>query len=85
VSDWPAEFASQCLGRAASDFARPDAPAAVLRSDDGSEHLIGPQGAPATVTITGPTRELLAWLIGRSAGSSLVTDPAGPLPHVPSW
>ncbi len=86
VTDWPAEFASQCLERAVGDFARPDAPAAVLRSeDDGSEHVIGPEGAPATVTISGPTRELLAWLIGRSAGDSLVTEPAGQLPHVPSW
>jgi maleylpyruvate isomerase len=86
VTDWPAEFASQCLERVAGDFAKPDSPAAVLRSaDDGSEHRIGPEGAPAMVTISGPTRELLAWLIGRSPGGSLVTEPAGPLPHVPSW
>lgn len=86
VTDWPAEFASQCLEQAASAFARPDAPAAVLRSaDDGSEQRIGPDGAPATVTISGPARELLAWLIGRGAGDSLVTEPAGPLPRVPAW
>jgi maleylpyruvate isomerase len=86
VTDWPAEFASQCLERAAGDFTKPDSPAAVLRSaDDGSEYLIGPDGAPAKVTISGPTREVLAWLIGRSTGDSLVTEPAGPLPRVPSW
>jgi maleylpyruvate isomerase len=86
VSDWPAEFASQCLGRAVTDFTGPDAPAAVLRSaDDGTEHRIGPEDAQATVTISGPTRELLAWLIGRSTGGSLVAEPAGPLPRVPSW
>lgn len=85
-ADWPAEFASQCLQRAAGDFTGPDSPAAVLRSaDDGTEHRIGPDGAPATVTITGPTGELLAWLIGRSTGGILVTEPAGPLPDVPSW
>ncbi len=86
VTDWPAEFASQCLDRAVGSFTGPDSPAALLRSaDDGTEHRIGPEAAPATVTITGPTRELLAWLIGRSTGGSLVTEPAGPLPHVPAW
>jgi hypothetical protein len=35
--------------------------------------------------VTGQTRELLAWLIGRAAGNRLITEPAGPLPPVPSW
>jgi maleylpyruvate isomerase len=86
VADWPAQFASQSLPRVAGDFSGPDSPAAVLRSaDDGTEHHIGPAGEPATIAITGPTRELLAWLIGRDAGGRLVTEPAGPLPVVPSW
>jgi maleylpyruvate isomerase len=86
ASDWPAEFARQCLERAAGDFARPDAPAAVLRSaDDGTEQRIGPEEAEDPVTISGPTRELLAWLIGRGTGDGLVAEPAGPLPRVPSW
>jgi maleylpyruvate isomerase len=84
--NWPAEFASQCLDRAAGAFARPDcAPAVLVSADDGTAHRIGPPDQQATVTITGPTRELLAWLIGRAAGDRLVTEPAGPLPPVPSW
>jgi maleylpyruvate isomerase len=86
ASDWPAQFASQCLQRVVGDFTGPDSPAALLRStDDGTEHRIGPTDTPVTVTIVGPTRELLAWLIGRSPGGRLVTEPAGPLPVVPSW
>jgi maleylpyruvate isomerase len=84
--DWPAQFASQCLDRVTGDFSRPDCGAALLVSaDDGTEHRIGPPGQPATVTVTGQTRELLAWVIGRDAGDRLVTEPAGPLPLVPPW
>jgi maleylpyruvate isomerase len=84
--DWPAEFASQCLHQAAERFTGTDSPSALLRSaDDGTEITIGPEGAPTTVAITGPTRELLAWLLGRGAGRRLVTEPAGPLPPVPPW
>jgi maleylpyruvate isomerase len=84
--DWPLEFASQCLTGAAGNFTRPDCvPAALVSADDGTEHRIGPPDQPATVTISGPTRELLAWLIGRAPGDRLVTEPAGPLPPVPSW
>lgn len=81
-ADWPTDFARQCLARVADEFAKPDCPAAVLRPTDGSSELrIGPPGPG--VTVTGGTRQLLAWLLGRSAGSDLVTS--GPLPDVPAW
>ena len=84
--DWPAQFAAQCLDRVAGDFAGPQCPPAVLRpTDDDSEYRIGPPAEPATVTVTGTACDLLAWLIGRSPGDSLVTEPAGPLPPVPPW
>ncbi len=85
--DWPGQFAAQCLATVAGNFAaRPQAPPAVLHStDDDTQYRIGPPAEPAAVTVTGPARDLLAWLIGRSAGDSLVTEPAGPLPPVPPW
>jgi maleylpyruvate isomerase len=84
--DWPEQFASQCLRRAAADFSRPDCVAALLvPTDDGTEYRIGPPEQPAVVTVIGQTRELLAWLIGRGAGNRLITEPAGPLPPVPPW
>ena len=37
------------------------------------------------ITICGPGWLLLAWLTGRSAGTGLTADPAGPLPVLPAW
>jgi hypothetical protein len=74
----------------ADRFSGPDCVAALLVSaDDGAEYRIGPPGQPATVAVTGQTRELLAWLIGRAAGNRLITEPADPLPTYrcpsPKW
>jgi maleylpyruvate isomerase len=84
--DWPADFARECLQQATASFTGPDSPAARLRaSDDGTDHRIGPSEQTPTVTITGPSRALLAWLVGRSPGGDLIATPAGPLPAVPPW
>jgi maleylpyruvate isomerase len=84
--DWPADFARECLQRATASFTGDDSPAARLRaSDDSTEHRIGPPEQAPIVTITGPSRALLAWLVGRSPGSDLIAAPAGPLPAVPPW
>ena len=84
-ADWPEQFSSQCLDLVADRFSGPDCVAALLVStDDGAEYRTGPPGQPATVTVTGQTRELLAWLIGRTAGNRLITEPAAhshPFPH----
>jgi maleylpyruvate isomerase len=84
-TDWPADFAAQRLAVTASDFARPDCPRVALRADDsGAEYEIGPGNGKAPLTVTGPSRQVLAWLIGRSDGTDLAADPAGPLPALPS-
>jgi maleylpyruvate isomerase len=85
-ADWPAEFATYCLKLAAGSFTRPDAPAALLSCSDVPLSVrIGAAGSEPASTISGPVRSLLAWLIGRSDGSDLTADPAGPLPAVPPW
>jgi maleylpyruvate isomerase len=84
-ADWPADFARECLQVATGNFSGPDSPAALLRADDGSEHRIGPQDEKPAITLAGPSQALLAWLLGRSDGSSLSATPAGPLPPVPPW
>jgi maleylpyruvate isomerase len=84
-ADWPAEFAAQRLVMTVSDFKRPDCPRVTLRADDSAaEYEIGTGDGRAPLKITGPTRQVLAWLIGRSDGADLVADPAGPLPALPS-
>ena len=90
-ADWPWAFAAECLERVAGDFTRPDCPPARLRAtDSGAEYRIGPPvtsgtGAEPVTTVAGPTRWLLAWLIGRADGDGLTTEPAGPLPERPPW
>ncbi len=85
-ADWPEEFAADTLARVAGDFGRPDSPAALLMSSDsGGTYRIGPAQAEATTEVSGPTRQLLAWLIGRSDGAGLTAAPPGPLPSLPSW
>jgi maleylpyruvate isomerase len=85
-ADWPAEFAAQCLARAARDFARPECPHVRLRTaDSGAEYVIGTGDSEPPVTVTGPTRHVLAWLIGREDDADLITDPPGPAPTLPSW
>jgi maleylpyruvate isomerase len=84
--DWPEEFATDTLARTAGDFARPDCPAALLvSSDSGGAHRIGPVQAEPATEISGPARQLLAWLIGRSDGAGLTAAPPGQLPSLPSW
>jgi Mycothiol maleylpyruvate isomerase N-terminal domain len=43
------------------------------------------RGHVLTAEITGPTRDLLAWLTGRDAGRGLTAEPVGPLPPLPPW
>jgi maleylpyruvate isomerase len=83
---WPEAFAAESLNLVSGSFSGPDSPAAVLVSlDSGRKHRIGPAETEPTVQISGPTRDLLAWLTGRSAGTGLTSDPAGPLPSLPAW
>jgi maleylpyruvate isomerase len=84
-ADWPQAFATYSLEQYAELFDREDAPAAVLRTSDAPVVArIGPPGNQPATTVTGPVRDLLAWLTGRSAGDGLSAEPAGPLPALPS-
>lgn len=84
--DWPEAFAKETLTLAADRLTTPDVAAALLVSaDDASTRRIGPAEAQPELEIAGPTRQLLAWLIGRSTGDELATKPAGPLPPLPAW
>jgi maleylpyruvate isomerase len=85
-ADWPEAFAAQRLEGVVDDFSGPRCPAARLRvTDSGRQYQIGPADVGPATTVAGPTRLLLAWLIGRSPGDGLVTEPSGPLPQPPPW
>ena len=79
-ADWPESFAHRLLHEAAKDQA---GLSLTLRADSlGHPVPVGSGGEP---TISGPAYALAAWLIGRSSGTDLSVDPAGPLPTVPDW
>ena len=85
-ADWPGEFAAMRLEGVVANFSGPHCPSARLRvTDSGSEYVIGPPDTEPATTVIGPTRELLAWLIGRTAGEELATEPVGALPQPPPW
>jgi maleylpyruvate isomerase len=81
-SHWPADFASRLLHVTASDQPRGDGQSFVLKVTDlGRDYNVGDAGP----TISGRSESLLAWLIGRSDGSDLQVEPAGPLPQLGAW
>jgi maleylpyruvate isomerase len=52
-------------------------------ADTGRSFQIGGQAADG-MPISGTEAELLAWLVGRSAGAALARDKPGTLPPIPS-
>lgn len=91
-ADWPAAFTGQALTRIAAEVQSPGCPRLTLHAaDSGTRYEIGPGPAPAAdaaaaiPAVTGPTTDLLAWLIGRGTGAGLSAEPPGPLPEVPPW
>jgi len=83
--DWPAWFANDMLsGTAAalSEGRTMTSPVRLAGTDTGNVFVIGAVG-PESPVISGPERELMAWLFGRSDGSQLSRVPSGPLPEIP--
>ena len=83
---WPAAFVREMLpvvvqsltGRGLAPLA-----ARLDAADTGRSFQIGGQAADG-MQISGTEAELLAWLLGRSAGAGLARDEPGPLPAIPS-
>jgi maleylpyruvate isomerase len=84
--DWPAGFVSDMLPRIVRGLNERDQTMPALRlecTDTGQALSIGAVTSP-TAVIAGPDCELLAWLLGRSGGSTLTREPPGALPVVPA-
>lgn len=81
-ADWSPAFAAHALDIAAPQFvARGDCPASALHGPDGRVWALGGAGP----TLSGPTQELAAWLVGRSDGATLTPSPPGAIPLAPRW
>ena len=79
-ADWPESFAHRLLHEAAGDQSTVSL---TLRADSlGHPVPVGSGGPPA---VSGPAWALAAWLTGRSSGTGLTVEPAGPLPAIPEW
>jgi len=81
-TQWPEPFVVDMLADVtASLSARSDAPAILMQAvDSGITYAVRTGGGP---TVSGPQRELLAWLIGRSSGRTLAISECSPLPLIP--
>jgi maleylpyruvate isomerase len=79
-ADWPESFAHRLLHEAASD--QSTVPLTLHADSLGHPVPVGSGGPP---TVSGPAWALAAWLTGRSSGTGLTVEPAGPLPAIPDW
>jgi maleylpyruvate isomerase len=79
-ADWPESFAHRLLHDVASD----QATVSLTLEADSLGHPV-PVGSGGPPTVSGPAWALAAWLTGRSSGTGLTVEPAGPLPAIPEW
>lgn len=81
-AEWTPWFTDRMLSELVRSFSmRDDAPRVTLRAGTTLERI----GDGAASTVSGAPTEIVAWLIGRSKGSSLEVEPSGPLPALPAW
>jgi maleylpyruvate isomerase len=79
-ANWPESFAQRLLHEVVHGL---DGLCLTLRpAEIGHPVPVGSGGPPE---VSGPAYALAAWLVGRSPGTGLTVDPAGPLPPVPEW
>jgi maleylpyruvate isomerase len=86
--DWPPGFVAGSLPRVARSFSgREDTPGCRIVPDGGEDGFwIGPAGGgTAPPVVTGPARDLLAWLLGRGTGAGLRVAGGSALPALPPW
>lgn len=88
---WPGVLVSHWLGEIADMFAgQQDTPSMTIQAaDSGREWWLGP-GMPSSdhstaPVVSGPDRDLFAWLIGRGDGAGLSVSPTNALPAPPQW
>ena len=85
---WPAGWTARMLDRAVASMndERHLAPltATLHATDTGREFRLDRPGGTAETHLSGSEADILAWLMGRSDGATLVRDAPGKLPAAPS-
>jgi maleylpyruvate isomerase len=81
-TQWPRSFTTRALTETMHDFGRrPGTPAFAISTGSVRERV----GDGGRRMINGSPGSVLSWLVGRSDGTELTVDPAGPLPDLPAW
>lgn len=88
-AQWPLAMVQQLLPEVAADFAaRSDLRIGWVEALGGVRYQIevaSETGVTGVTGVSGPAPDLLAWLLGRSAGSGLLLTGVAELPTVPNW
>jgi maleylpyruvate isomerase len=79
-ADWPTDFVTRLLPRAAADLTKAAASTFTIHATDTDFTTTIGTSAPSH-DVSGSAASLLAWLLGRSTG----TDLTGDLPPLPAW
>jgi maleylpyruvate isomerase len=82
-ADWSTAFALRTLDQIAPRFReKGDCPVtALVATDVDGRWQVGADGPE----LSGPCRDLMGWLTGRSPGAGLAVSPAGEVPPAPPW
>lgn len=85
-SDWPDWFVTDLLYRVTGQlWGNQDSPKVTVTDGDTGRQFFLRQDGASELEVTGPGATLLAWLLGRDDGASLVADSEGPLPTIPAY
>jgi maleylpyruvate isomerase len=85
-SDWPDWFVTDLLYRVTGQlWGNQDSPKVTVTDADTGRQFFLRQDGTSELEVTGPGATLLAWLLGRDDGASLVADSEGPLPTIPPY
>jgi maleylpyruvate isomerase len=83
MANLPGDVVAELLDDVAASFTqRPDIAATVL-TDTTSGRMWAVGSGPNPVLVSGPTADLVAWLVGRTTGTGLQAN--APLPVLPPW
>lgn len=80
--DWPQPFVDRALRETLQAFGRRDDVPSFTVVVDGTPERVGTGGG---VTVHGTAAALLGWVVGRTDGAALRTEPTGALPELPAW
>lgn len=85
-ADWPEWFVTDLLYRVTGQlWGNEDTPKVLVTDSETGRQFFLRQDGTSELEVSGPGATLLAWLLGRDDGGSLIADSEGPLPSIPPY